>query len=179
MDEAMQVMRRFIDAEFEAVRAGYVDPDNDAVRAKEKGAEKFFHITPQTPMALGFGRGSATPEDLKDGERFLNRIKPRTLFQVKHYRHPELGELHRFYASPWLVGYSLGYGSSFFVAKVDGEWKIVSRYAPARGGEKVEWEHESGMRLTTLGELTGTEKLTPPERAAHLADYEDENAGNW
>ncbi|PSN17900.1 hypothetical protein C7271_15335 [filamentous cyanobacterium CCP5] len=179
MDTAIAFIRNFIQAEYEALIAVYTNPEDGVVDEKIRQAEEYFYIKPNHIMSLGFGRAPGmTEEDVIEMADEASDFQPRTLFQGKHYKHASLGDLYRFYASSYHDMPLLAYNSSFYVASLDTELKIISKYVISIGGNKkrLEWEYLCGTKINQLGDLIETRKFVSPESRAHKLDYDGESS---
>ncbi|WP_196887667.1 hypothetical protein [Aureivirga sp. CE67] len=118
--------------------------------------------------------------------RKINKIIPRTLFQIKHYQHPELGsslesiikddDLWACYLSyDQQGGRDLYFSSIFFVANTNKGLKII--YKMSFDSDNGEWYHpHNGEVLQVLnpGTLISVEKYQAPEEETSLMDYNTE-----
>lgn len=189
MKKIKEFVESYIEAEFKANRGKYDIQISDLqYNDLEKNAYSFYHsINPDT-----FGRGGSIDNIVGD-EIWVNRYKkkyekiiPRTLFQIKQYQNPKVGEgLAR-----WLVddelfacytsytentGRELGYNKLFYVAKTDQGLKII--YDLTYGVKDPEWRHSHDLKINQVknpGELIAVEKYQAPEEPNSLADYNAE-----
>ena len=182
MDEAARFAADFIAREFAAYQAKYLQRDETQARATiarflelvEDEVESDM-VRPIAPVDAWFETGQAM---LAGG-----LLTPRTLFQIKAYRHPELGRLYRLYVSapsrPRSGGSS--YFTNFFAADTDSGLKVIARYdidlLPDQPGERLQingldWIFAGGTSLETLGSLLEVRQFEPPSRSEHLTEYE-------
>lgn len=184
MQRVLQFMRRFLDAEYEALIVMVAESQEDAFRQKKQAAERFLAPgvrselqRPSLPDDEWFARGRARVA--------AGQLVPRTLFQIKAYDHPTIGALHRAYVSLTTRprGERSVYFANFYVAPVDDRLQIVSRYnidrlpdpeRPRFEDLSLWWVWHSGVQLTTLGRLVDVRKLQAPDDPVSLAEYEAE-----
>jgi len=118
----------------------------------------------------------------------IEKTTPRSLFQIKHYQNPTLGDalkcivtgndLYACYVSYDSTGggRELYFSSIFYVAETDQGLKII--YRKGFDSDKGVWYHPVDMDVTIVideGQLVAVEKYQAPEEATSLADY---NKGN-
>jgi len=178
MDEAIERMKAFSEKEYEAIRASYLELDDAKMRQAIKEAKDYLYITPQNIQSFYFERRPGMSAEELQGEMFMFKgYEPRVLFQAKHYRHSQLGNLYAFYTGPQKRLHMLGYSDVFYMANVDGDLKIVSRYGLDFGPQDMPltWEHADGMRIIDPGDLLEVRRFTPPQMQAHLKHYEQED----
>ena len=158
--------------------------DEDYEKHKEK-AYSFMHTNLSNP----FYRAGVLQDLIADpNERSfalikLKKIMPRTLFQIKHYQNPILGDalkriitgndLYACYVSyPSKGGREFYFSSIFYVAETNQGLKII--YEKSFNSETGVWYHPVDMDVTTVideGKLVEVEKYQAPEEATSLADY--------
>lgn len=185
LSQATDLVKRFIAAEHEALRAYHTDRD-------EKKLDKLVDRL-QSFYADGIDAGVHRAPD-RDEKWFaqakdrLESLKPRVLFQVKHYSHPKLADLYRAFVSEIdrHDDDKPSYFENLFVAKSGTDLKIVAVYfrcrdcrgTGRRNGKRCStcdlegWEHFKGVNLKSLGDLVDVKKLEPPGRAVDRKDYE-------
>ncbi|NEP89924.1 MAG: hypothetical protein F6K18_25595 [Okeania sp. SIO2C2] len=162
-------------AEYEALVATYTEFEDCVVEEKNKKAREYFQILPDRTMSLGFGRRPGKSQtEIERTARMASQLRPRILFQAKHYKHPTFGDLYGFYMSDYQNTSLLSYNCCFYIAPIDDSLKIISKYVADPASENVSWEYLCGIELETLGELVELLKFTAPERCADLADYDAE-----
>jgi hypothetical protein len=110
-----------------------------------------------------------TPDNFTDPANSIKKRKPPILFQVKEYEDAKWGKVYKVYASSTNASGSDIYFRIHYVAKVDGQWKIVGQDAASQG----EFEHRYGENFDHLKNPLEIRKLQPP---ADLADLEEYNA---
>ncbi len=186
MKETKEFIENYIQAEFEANKGKYdVQTSDLKYNELEEDAYSFYHsINPDF-----FGRGGSIDHIIGDEswvKRYLKKyekIIPRTLFQIKQYKNPEVGEgLAR-----WLVddelfacytsytennGSPLDYSTVFYVAQTNEGLKII--YKIRYESDEAEWRHSHDLKINQVvnpGKLIAVEKYQAPEEANSLADY--------
>ncbi len=116
----------------------------------------------------------------------LKKIIPRTLFQIKHYQNPTLGDalkrivtgddLYACYVSyPSNGGRDLYFSSIFYVAETNEGLKII--YEKSFNSDTGIWYHPVDLSVVTVideGKLIEVEKYLSPVEATSLADYNAE-----
>lgn len=106
------------------------------------------------------------------------RLHKRTFFQIKEYDNEVYGKVYRCYLSN--PNYTdLEYYENFFIASIDGQYKIVSVYKIKYGLERLStslsnWEHLTGDEFKKLGKPLSIFKNRAPENPVHLKEYEKE-----
>lgn len=192
LDEATDFFQRFLQAEYEMAAAAYSEPDS-ALYAKKLEAYEALLENVRTPHSRVRGvddleLGILGEDWFETGKDILKGLKPSTLFQVKHYAHPELGDLFRAYVSHPAAYLAKDYGINFYAARVDGELRIVSQYVtcdecsmsgrvngrPCSECKGTGWRYMDGRRLETLGPLVQVAKLQPPSAPEHRKEYDAE-----
>lgn len=183
MNEIKNFIESFIENEFTFNTYRYAI--NIADLPCQEQAEKldsFFHSV----NVLKHGRtGREFQNDVKKQFAIDNykRQTPRTLFQIKQYKNPEVGEgLAR-----WLVddelfacytsytennGSPLDYSTVFYVAQTNEGLKII--YKIRYESDEAEWRHSHDLKINQVvnpGKLIAVEKYQVPEEANSLADY--------
>lgn len=182
MDEVVNYVNAFLNAEYEALVAQYTERDDRVFQAKRAIVSQFLMSgipsdldRPLQPDDEWFERGK---ERVENGS-----LMPRTLFQIKVYDHPNFDKLYRAYVSLPLRprGKRLAYFTNFFISSTQNGYKIVSRYnldlLPERDNVLFEdgnlaWVWRGGEKLTTLGKLIDVLKFRNPDDPQHLAEYQ-------
>lgn len=173
MEEILAFINGFISAEYDALRATYLEPD-DVLASRVEVATRYLHVAPGHVMTLGFGRKPAmTAEELARDADWVEDFRPRVLFLIKHYRSETWGDLYACVTSSYQKLQLLAYGSCFFVARLGAGNKIISHYYPGDTlpSGATQWLHLAGSIIDNRGELVATHKLLAPELPSHLADY--------
>jgi len=186
MEEIKKFVNNFIDNEFKFNTYRYDINIEDAVCEEQaKKLDSFFH----SANLLKHGRtGKEFQNDMKKQFAVDNykRQIPRTLFQIKQYKNPKVGEgLERWLVNDELfacytsytenTGRELGYNKLFYVAETNEGMKII--YDLTFGVKEPEWRHSHDLKINQVknpGELIAVEKYQAPEEANSLADYNAE-----
>lgn len=174
MKKIKEFVESYIEAEFKTNKAKYDVQINDLQYAKLKeNAYLFYHSLNPNP----FGRGGSI-DDIIGDETWVNKyakkcekIIPRTLFQIKQYKNPKLGEgLPR-----WLVNdeifacytsytenndMPLDYSTVFYVAQTNEGLKII--YKIRYDNDVPEWRHSHDLKINQVenpGTLIAVEKI--------------------
>jgi hypothetical protein len=176
----------FIESEYKCEYAKWdITVSNEEYRSYENKAYSFMH----TNRSNEFDRAGVLEDLLADKEeelfalKKLKKIIPRTLFQIKHYQEPILGDalkrivtgndLFACYVSyPSNGGRDLYFSSIFYVAETNEGWKII--YRKSFNSDTGIWYHPVDMSQVTViqeGKLIETEKYTAPVETNSLADY--------
>jgi len=186
MKEIKEFIENYMDAEFKANKGKYdIKVTNSQYEELEKKAYAFYHSLTPNP----FGRGGSI-DDIIGDETWVNRyakkcekIIPRTLFQIKQYKNPKLGEgLPRWLVNDELfacyTSYTenndmpLDYSTVFYVAETNEGLKII--YKIRYDSDVPEWRHSHDLKINQVknpGKLIAVEKYQAPEEANSLADY--------
>lgn len=186
MKEIKEFIENYIEAEFKTNKGKYDIQISDVLYNElEKNAYSFYHsINPDS-----FGRGGRIDNIIGD-ETWINRyakkyakIIPRTLFQIKQYKNPKVGEgLERWLANDELfacyTSYTenndlpLDYSTVFYVAQTNEGLKII--YKIRYESDVPEWRHSHDLKINQVvnrGKLIAVEKYQAPEETNSLADY--------
>ena len=185
MDEIIRFVKALLQAEYDALAVQPSDRlDASLYRAKLEQVNSFF----STKILEDLGQ-IISPQDglFEPGEKRINTelLRPRPIFQIKAYEHPELGDIFRVYVGlPWQTkeGQS-GYFANYFVANTEEGLKIVSRYLLDLFAESsdsrfedgsLSWIWSGGLEFTTLGRLVEVRKFEIPSEPASLEEFESE-----
>ena len=188
MNKIKEFIDQFIESEYDCNRKEYLssvtDGEFDLLKNK---VLKFYHSRDSSNL---FVRGIAeenlkyfSAEQIKSFEKNSIDAIPRTLFQIKHYQEPILGDalkrivtgndLYACYLSyPSKGGRELYFSSIFYVSETNEGLKII--YEKSFNSDTGIWYHPVDMDVTTVideGKLIETEKYQAPEEATSLADY--------
>jgi hypothetical protein len=174
MEDVIRYIESYMDAEYEALRATYLEPSDEILAAKVKKAEQHLLVRPGHIMSLGFGRrpGMSAAEVARRAT-WVGDFRRRVLFLVRRHHHEKYGDLYACIASSTQKLQLLAYGSCFFVTRMDDVLNIIAHYTPGPTlpSGRTEWQHLDGSAIEDPGELVEVCKLQPPELASHLADY--------
>jgi len=182
MDAAINFIHTFIETEHEAHVAQYTERDDAAFARKIAKLQEFYEdMRPEPRRAPG-----KTEEWFVKAQGGLASVAPRVLFQVKHYIHPNLGDLYRNYTSDYLTSGDMAiYFANFYVTDIGHGPKIVSKYLicfACNGTGKVDdepcnecgglgWLHSDGLELKKLGTLAETRQFRPPDDPIQQEEY--------
>lgn len=173
MDEAEAFFRRFIDTEFAALRATFVEDDDAVAQARVDEAQRFLRNTMDHPLTVGFGRAiHLSPAERAQRREDVAHFIPRTLYLLRTWDHDTRGRIREAVVGSSQAYLEGEYDLRLFAATVDGELRIISRYAFGGLGRPVTWEHSGGEKLDAPGRLVETRKLVPPDAAAQRADWD-------
>jgi hypothetical protein len=112
-------------------------------------------------------------------------LRPRTIFKLQRWQHPEQGELYQAYVDSTSPGKLTGYFQSLIIKQVGGALRIVGRYVVCRTcaatgsfqGQRcpdcgsLGWLHREGAKLTSFGTPLETLRLHEPTHPAFLPEY--------
>ncbi len=186
MDQVVEFMRDFIKAEHAAQMAQYTERDDAAFAAKLDALKAFYAPALEPDVRPPATRNAAY---FKEAADTLDTIQPRVLFQIKHYKHPKLGDFYRTYVTDKIrAGKKATYFANLYVIDKKGKLQITAKYIiclDCEGTGKVDgkrcpeckgkgWEYFFGIKIPALGAPDEVRKLHKPDNAAHLADYEAE-----
>lgn len=188
METIKQFIEQFIQAEFDCKRTEYIGTFSDEeFNALQVNLFSFFH---SRDSIYSEERGIAeenlkyfSEEDLKKFEKNSTDAIPRTLFQIKQYENPVLGDalkrivtgndLYVCYVSyPSKGGRDLYFSSIFYVAETNEGQKII--YEKSFNSDTGVWYHPVDMDTVMVideGKLIAVEKYQAPEEATSLEDY--------
>ncbi|KFF01451.1 hypothetical protein [Chryseobacterium luteum] len=190
MKEIKEFVEKDIEAEFNCNKAktDVTITDNEYENLKHKVHSYFHSVIPDS-----YGRGMSQEELLNDEEIYQDLYRknvinatPRTLFQIKQYQNPKVGEgLARWLLNDELfacytsytedTGRELGYNKLFYVAQTNEGLKII--YDLTFGVKEPEWRHSHDLKINQVkdpGKLIDVQKYQAPEEANSLADYNAE-----
>lgn len=178
----------FIESEYDCNRNEYIssvtDEEFDVLKSR---ALTFYHSIESRNL---FIRGIAaenlqyfTAEQIKAFEKKSLDAVPRTLFQIKHYQNPTLGDvlkrivvgndLYACYVSYTEdTGSPLDYARIFYIANTDEGLKII--YYIRYNLRTFKWEHAHDLEAAQVlasGQLIEVEKYHAPEEKTSLEDY--------
>lgn len=171
MDDVIKLVEAFAVAEREAIAASLVEPDPAAFREKVEEAQRYFWDAPNATLRLTIGQSSGAG-DTEQNRQWAADVKPRQILMVKQFQHPEAGDLYAVYTTPEDPKFAVMYGEILYVARKDGELKIVSRYRKGFPGAGITWEWMGGERIDDPGTPEEVRKLLAPQNPEHKADYD-------
>ncbi len=187
MDQVVNFMRDFISAEYKTQRALYTEQDDAAFQTHLDNLQDFYAPAMEPEVRPPFaGRDAAYFAAAKDT---LDTVQPRVLFQIKHYKHPKLGDFYRIYVTDKIrVGKKATYFANLYVMDKKGKLQITAKYIiclDCEGTGKINdkrcpeckgkgWEHFGGIKIPVLAAPIEVRKLHKPDNPVHLAEYEAE-----
>jgi hypothetical protein len=129
--------------------------------------EKYFH---GATHGIGITRPVfRTPDNFTDPANSIKKRKPPIIFQAKEYDDAKWGKVYKVYASS-TNSIADTYFRVYFVARLDGQWKIISQY----GFISQVYEHREGVNFDHLGQPLEIRKLQPPAEPSDLEEYNAE-----
>ena len=174
MDEVVEFINRFIEAEYQAVMATHTNPDGEAVRQAIAAAEAFVHSTPRSIVSLGIGRPPGmTSEELQPLAEEAERLGPRILYAVATY---DLAgrTVHRAFVGAHRDPAGFSYDLTLNIAPVDGDLRIVGRTAVNvfAAQDRLEWEPAGGEQFPEDASPTEVVALQRPGDPVHAAHFD-------
>lgn len=189
MEDIIAFMQAFVAKEYEAYRTLYAEREYAVFAQRRRELDRFFSWFRGGPP---YRFPDQSDEEFDAAKAALDNIRPRTLFQIKQYEHPVLGNLYRSYTSDTLSTDATNYFANFFVAYDGTDRRIVAEYLVClicQGSGEVDedicpecngegWEHFGGIELDleNLGPLIAVRRLQPPDSHAQRMDYVPEQA---
>jgi hypothetical protein len=184
LDEVQKFLIEVAEGEHQAERAKLREPD----------VRKFMKLVWSLDAMYGgeITSGISRPEEepelyaSDDNVAAAAALQPRSLFAVARYEHDE-GELYRGWLGDTGVGrYGEGMRRGFYVMRVEGALKIVTRLvicsgckgagvreeAPCPSCEGEGWIFRGGRELDDLGPMVELRKLKPPSDERYHRGYE-------
>jgi hypothetical protein len=170
MDDVIAFLKKYVKAEKDAYVASFQEADAAKFEAKLERAQEFYWEAPGGTLEMSLGQ----PDDAGDKEAYgdADKKEGRHVFLVKKYDHPKLGELYAAWASSARPRFAVSYGEILYVARKDGELKIISRYKLGMPGPGRDFEHLGGEEIDDPGEPVEVRKLEAPEKPDDKADYD-------
>ncbi|MDY0094754.1 MAG: hypothetical protein RBT80_18830 [Candidatus Vecturithrix sp.] len=185
MNDVLQFIEAFLEAEYRAVVAQYTE--RDQARCDEQIAKLAAFAVPDVEVVIG--HRPRHPDEkffaIGDEKHVKGEFDKRTLFQVKLYEHATLGHLYRVYVGPDEVfPQAPTYAENLFISAIGGDLKIVSVYGfnrrfPQRKGYRyftdhgLAWNHSSGAEITALGTPVAVRKFQAPrDVSGALSEYQ-------
>jgi hypothetical protein len=176
MNEILEFLNRYLDAEYEAYKLDIVAKDAESVFEAFTAMNKEYFAKADIQELSHYLHGKnprPTPEDRKARKAELQR---RPLFKISRYGKGKT-ELYRGYIGFLANDMDATYWNTFFVRKGT-KPKIVSSYriAPGFSSGKIEWEWQGGEKIVIakLGKPVEILKIQAPVEKACLADYNSE-----
>ncbi|MBX2949545.1 MAG: hypothetical protein KF704_09740 [Crocinitomicaceae bacterium] len=186
MQSIKQFIEQFITAEYDFSCAEYSMEITD--EACQKIAAKvnalIYYLQYERVASIAERKGDEQWE--QRCKMKVEKIIPRTLFQIKHYENPVLGDalkrivtgkdIYGCYVSyPYKGGRDLYFSSIFYVAETNEGLKII--YKKSFNSDAGTWYHPVDLDTVTVideGQLIAVEKYLAPEEATSLEDYNKE-----
>ena len=183
MNSIEEFIRNFIHEEFKFTTMKYdIFVDDETCQIQAKIINDFFHSNNN----VNYKRTGREFKDESKKEFAItnkNRTISRTLFQIKHYQDPLLGDalkrivigndLYACYVSyPSKGGRDLYFSSIFYISETNEGLKII--YDKSFNSDAGLWYHPVDLAVVTVieeGKLIEVEKYTAPEETTSLADY--------
>ena len=183
MEKIKQFIEQFIQAEYNFSYAEYSMEISDEECQQIADRANAFLYHPQYERATSIEERKGNEQWEQRYKAKLQKIIPRTFFQIKHYENPFLGDgLKRIVTGTDLyacyVGYNLNverplfFSSIFYVAQTNEGLKII--YQKLFDDEKGTWKHSHDLKAAQVldaGKLIAVEKYQAPEEETSLADY--------
>ncbi len=190
MENIKQFIEQFIQDEYNCKKAKTdITVADEEYKILQEKAYSHYHTVIPNP----FGRGMSQEELLNEEPIYQELYKrnvedaiPRTLFQIKQYEKPKLGEgLSRWLTTDKLyacyTSYTeksddpIDYSTLFYVSETNEGLKII--YFIRYNSDEQEWRHSHDLKINQVknaGKLIAVEKYQAPEEATSLADYNKE-----
>ena len=187
MEEIKKIIEDYICIENKCLKAKWdIEKTDDEVSELNTRMQLFFHSIVAKISLERTGYEFTDDDDIIFAKKKYEKIIPRTLFQIKQYKNPKVGEgLERWLVNDELfacytsytenTGRELGYNKLFYVAETNEGMKII--YDLTFGVKEPEWRHSHDLKINQVknpGELIAVEKYQAPEEANSLADYNAE-----
>lgn len=183
MKNIKQFIEQFIQAEYDFSYAEYSMQiaDEACQQIADKANTFLYHPEYERVTPIEERKGKEQWEQRYKVK--LEKIIPRTLFQIKHYNNPVLGDalkriitgsdLYACYLSyPYKGGRDLYFSSIFYVAETNKGVKII--YDKSFNSDTGIWYHPVDLDTVTVineGQFIAVEKYQAPEEATSLEDY--------
>lgn len=187
MEEIKKFIEDYICTENKCLKAKWdIEKNDEEVSELDKNTQLYFHSVMVKNSLKRTGYEFRDDEDVLFAKIKCEKIIPRTLFQIKQYRNPKLGEgLARWLVNDELfacyTSYTenndmpLDYSTIFYVAQTNEGLKII--YKIRYDSDVPEWRHSHDLKINQVkapGKLIDVEKYQAPEEANSLADYNAE-----
>lgn len=187
MEEIKSFIESFIQDEYTCNKANYdfsiSDDGYEEVRLK---VEAYFHTVNSDEYWRALEEEDVQELDIEQKELYfqnVGRAISRTLFQIKQYKNPKVGEgLVRWLVNDELfacyTSYTenndlpLDYSTVFYVSQTNEGLKII--YKIRYESDIPEWRHSHYLKINQVknpGKLVAMEKYKAPEEPNSLADY--------
>ncbi len=170
LDQAVALVRAYLDAELAAQKATLLEASDDRYRELEAHARSFLHVTPDNVHGLPFGRAAVPGGTMLVKEAYRTNetlVKPQLFSVVQHL----VGGEPMFLAH---IGSAFGrgvYGDRLHIARVGAELKIVGRSGCDPFRKRLSWEAAGGRQPGRLAKPAAVQMLEPPTNPVHLAHH--------
>jgi hypothetical protein len=169
VEKAIEFIKSFINQEYKSLVVEKTERDNSKYLAS--AGELSGYCIPGLGLSFA-GRRPFKPADdwFKTEKQAADELQPRRIFQIKHYKNPEYGDLFRCYVSETKSGNNTCF-SCLYAAQVEGNLKIISKYnIDFKGG----WINRGGKEIDKPGDLVEVRMFETPDRPDHMKAYESE-----
>jgi hypothetical protein len=173
MDEIIEFVKRFIDAEFRALRASYLEGDEQKYGELVRNAEAMLESRPGWPMSLGFGRApNPDTQWLESMRTAAEQFVPRALFVVRRVEHPVRGPLYVAIVSSTDRDGGGEYDERWAIEPRGSSPRIVARQTiDFRRRDRVVWDDAAGEPVDIQGPIVEERRLVEPDSPLHRADW--------
>lgn len=147
MQEAIDFMQKFLQMEYEVKIKCYTEMDRKKFNELLQSFQALSNLDYSFPL---YSPERQSWEAFSEkGLRATENLIPCKLYLVKKYTNKQYQEIYKCYTSG-NKDYSNDILFLYYVAKVDGSFKVVSMYIP---DDKGGWEFLKGEKLTAKGKL--------------------------
>ncbi|MEO4005952.1 hypothetical protein [Flavobacterium sp. CAU 1735] len=186
MEEIKKFIEDYICIENKCLKTKWdVEKTDDEVSELNTGMQLYFHSIAKNSLERT-GYEFTDDDDIIYAKKKYEKIVPRTLFQIKQYKNPEVGEgLARWLITDELFacytsytennGLPLDYATVFYAAQTNEGLKII--YKIRYESDVPEWRHSHDLKINQVknpGKLIAVEKYQAPEETNSLVDYNAE-----
>ncbi len=183
IEKVKEFIGELLEIEYKTTILYYTEKDQNVYQESHNRLKSFFedYISPE----ISSRKNPETP--LSMGQSALENIIKRVCFQIKEYGNEEYGKIYRCYISYNYNGKSevnkLKYWQNYFVAQINGDFKIVSDYTKKSGMDEKNkfpvdlnksWDHIDGDKISIPGKPTAVLKIQPPTHPVELSEYNGE-----
>lgn len=167
MEEAIEFFKNYLQLEYDLWYKYYTDKTGEEYETLSEQIEEIELLGNSYPFPVE--DEEEWQEIYEDGKDILPNRKVRTLFVAKEYKHDKFGELYSFYTSRDTKGKDT-INLTFYVAKMDGEFKVISKYLVER--ESGGWKYQMGEEIDKLSVPVNVVKLNAPgDDDPYLKEY--------
>lgn len=174
LSRVVTFIHAYIEAEYAALHASYVEPDELRYQQLVQEAEAMLDNRPGQPMTLGFGR-PPNPDTawLARMHSAAEQYAPRVLFMVQRLAHPIYGSL-------WVAVVSASeregldeYAERWLIVEIGNALRIVSQQTlDFSQRDRVVWEYLSGADVQPEGDVLDVERVVAPLHPLHRVDWD-------